>query len=77
MRRTVSHYAGFLVLAMLVLGILPVATVAWAKPLPGQDGLPPELVISAAPVLRDQIDALKDLADYAEENAPERSGSPH
>jgi len=71
MRRTVSHYGVFLVLAMSALGILLIAIVAWAEPLPGQEGLPPELVIPAVPPLDDQIDALEDLADYAEENAPE------
>ncbi len=71
MRRTVSHYAGFLVLTMLALGILSASPVIWAEPLPGQEGLPPELVIQAVPALDDQIDVLEDLADYAEENAPE------
>ncbi len=71
MGRAVSHYAVFLVLAMLALGTFFVPVNTWAKPLPGQEGLPPELVISAVPPLDDQIDALEDLADYAEENAPE------
>ena len=71
MRKAADHRVVLLVLAMLALGILPIATVAWAKPLPGQEGLPPELVIQAVPPLDDQIDALEDLADYAEENAPE------
>ncbi len=72
MRRAVDHYVIFLpVLAGLALGILSVPASTWAKPLPGQEGLPPELVISAVPPLDDQIDVLKDLADYAEENAPE------
>ncbi len=71
MRRTVNHYAVFLGLAMLALGILSAPPVTWAKPLPGQEGLPPELVIAAEPALDEQIDVLEDLADYAEENAPE------
>ncbi len=71
MRRAVSYYTVLLVLAMLALGILPIATAAWAEPLPGQEGLPPELVIAAQPPLDEQIDALEDLVEYAEENAPD------
>jgi len=69
MRRIVSHSAALLVL--LALGISCAFPVTWAEPLPGQEGLPPELVIQAVPALDDQIDVLEDLADYAEENAPE------
>jgi len=71
MRKAADHRVILLVLAMLALGILFVPANTWAKPLPGQEGLPSELVIPATPALDDQIDVLEDLADYAEENAPE------
>jgi len=71
MRRVVSYYAAPLVLAMLALGILSAPAASQVKALPGQEGLPPELVIAAQPSLDEQIDVLEDLADYAEENARE------
>ncbi len=70
--RTVRGYlAVLLVAAALALGALCFSSPTYAEALPGQEGLPPELVIPAAPDLDDQIDALEDLTDYAEENAPE------
>ncbi len=70
--RTVGSYPAVLFVAVaLVLGILCLSSQAYGEALPGQEGLPPELVIPAVPDLDDQIDALEDLTDYAEENAPE------
>ena len=60
-----------LVLVLLALGASFLTSPVCAEPLPGQEGLPPELIILAEPALEDQIDDLEDLADYAEENAPE------
>ena len=71
MRSVDSHLAVLLVVAAWALGALCFSRQVHAEPLPGQEGLPPELIIPAAPELDDQIDALEDLTDYAEDNAPE------
>ena len=71
MRTVGSLLAVLLAAVALVLGVLCLSSQAYGEALPGQEGLPPELVIPAAPDLADQIDALEDLTDYAEENAPE------
>ncbi len=70
--RTVSNlFAVCLVLALPVLGTPSWLGQVCAEPLPGQEGLPPELTIPAEPELDDQIDDLEDLAKYAKRNAPE------
>ncbi len=58
-------------LVLLALGASVLATPVCAGPLPGQEGLPPELTIPAEPPLDEQIDDLEDVAEYAQENAPE------
>ena len=63
----------YLALIILLLALIASGSSATAdeEPLPPQEGLPAELVISDQPPLDDQIATLNSLAEYAKENAPE------
>jgi len=57
--------------AIAVVAALAVAsTCAVAKPLPGQDGLPPELVIEDNPSLEVQARLLRSCIEWARQNQP-------